>query len=98
MTATTKTLVARATFTEQEILEFAKFKWWSEQVMWSDGTIIENTYSAEQYITDFFLRMLTSEISTMVKNRELAKLDAQRQMIEQTIENKVKDNLSIDIE
>ena len=95
---TTKTFNLSATFTEQEVLEFAKYKGWSETVMSSDGTVIDNQLTAEQYISDYFMRVLTSEISTMVKNKELAKLDQQRQLIEQTIESKVKDNLSITIE
>ncbi len=93
-----KTFNLSATFTEQEVLEFAKYKGWSETVMSSDGTVIDNQLTEEQYISDYFMRVLTSEISTMVKNKELAKLEQQRQLIEQTIENKVKDNLSITIE
>ncbi len=93
-----KTFNLSATFTEQEVLGFAKYKGWSETVMSSDGTVIDNKLTAEQYISDYFMRVLTSEISTMVKNKELAKLEQQRQLIEQTIENKVKDNLSITIE
>lgn len=95
---TTKTFTLSGTFPEESIIDFAKNEWRNERVYNDDWEIVENTVTPIEYVSNFFLSLITSRISSLQKMKVQEELNNKMREAEKQIDESVKSNLSITIE
>lgn len=109
----TVTFTLSWTFSKESVINFAISKWWTEKVLaeteienelWLNIVQIEkdNPISFEMFVKDYFIDVVSNEISELQKNQAIKKiiLDAEeaKKETEKTIKDNIKQGLTISVE
>lgn len=93
-----KTIVAQATFSEDNILVFAKFKWWTEMKTENNWDIVENKESPYDFICLYYKDLFAKDIASMQETLLLNSIEEQKKQALDELHQSLQENLSVTIE
>lgn len=95
---TTKTITASATFSEENFIAFAQFKWWTQQIKDEHGDYINNPVNAFDYLSNYYKQLFSSDIAEMQQNLLLKKLEEEKVHALEQLHTSIQENLSVTVE
>jgi len=98
MYMTTKTITASATFTEEQFVQFAKFKGYQENITNENGDLIKNPVNHYDYLSNYYKTLFANDVADMQKTIVLQQIEKQKQEAMNEVDGFVQSNLTVTVE
>lgn len=95
---TTKTITASATFTEEQFIQFAKFKGYQENITNENGDLIENPVNHYEYLSNYYKTLFANDVADMQKTILLEQIEAQKLEALSQLEWFIQSSLTVTVE
>lgn len=95
---TTKTITATATFTDEQFVQFAKFKGYQENITNENGDLIENPVNYYDYLSNYYKTLFANDVSDMQKTLILQKIEDNKKQAMDDIDGFIQSSLTVTVE